>query len=69
MILPHDTGGGGWVNAKYELHGFLFAASNEEFHEKMCGLICTITKKEPVTLCGFDGFWYTFEAEERSPSF
>lgn len=63
MILPDEQSG--WTNAKYQLSGFYFAVSDEAFHEMMRGMKYEITNKEPVRLQGFDGFWYTFHAEER----
>lgn len=43
----------------------MFAVDDEAFHAKMHGMNYKITKKEPVTLCGFDGFWYDYEAEGK----
>lgn len=63
MIAPEDNGL--WVSAKYEERGFMFAVDDEAFHAKMHGMNYKITKKEPVTLCGFDGFWYDYEAEGK----
>lgn len=59
----------GWTSAKYEVAGFYFAENDEKFHAYMNGMKYEITKKEPVNLCGVDGFWYSYRAEERASGF
>ncbi len=61
MIAPEESGG--WTPEKYEVAGFYFAKDDEDFHQKMRGMKYDITRKEPVNLCGIDGFWYSFKAE------